>query len=45
MLPFTVSVVCIHGHFSLQEKLQKYAVLSLLHEMKNVIETLIAFFS
>lgn len=44
MLPFTISVISINGHFFLCKNLQKYDILLLLHEMKNVIEVLIAFF-
>lgn len=42
-LAFTIFVFCIHGHFLLPKKLQKYDILSLLHKIKSVIETLIAF--
>lgn len=44
MLPFTISIVSTSGHFSFCKKLQKCDLLLLLHEMKNVIEALIAFF-
>lgn len=43
MLVFTISGFCIRGHFLLPKKMQKYDVLSLLHKIKSVIETLIAF--